>query len=143
MHTTASQDFAGNNGAYAAANEWDRKRLLLNSANNPENAKFAPYVACAEYRQGRDARSRLEDAFGGPSNVQAISYTEAHGACFVATVAPSEAEALIKDPSAFGVKTAGPFASVLKIAPGLIEHGPSIDGGHDDLATIGNRQLRS
>lgn len=114
LRTSARQDFAGHHGAYAAAQDWQRQQLLNNN-----NA--APYLACADYGQGLDARDSLEQEFGFRS-VHPVSHSATNGACFLATAVPSAAETLLQDPSRFGLTAAGPFLSALKIAPGVLDH---------------------
>lgn len=133
LRTTAQQDFADHHGAYAAAHDWQRQRLLNNNINNN---KAAPYLACAEYGQGLEARASLEQEFG-PSSVHTVSHSATHGACFVATAVPSAAEALLQNPSRFRLKAAGPFLSVLKIAPGLLDHGAAAASDNNDLHNDG------
>lgn len=118
LFTTAPEDFAGHSGAYTATHDWQQQRLL----NTVSTSNAAPYLVCADYGQALDARAGLEQEFGS-SSVHTISHSAAHGACFVATAAPSAAEAMLRDPSHFGVTTAGPFPSVLKISPGVLDHG--------------------
>lgn len=115
--STAATDFASNTKAYEAASSWNRDRL----SSMPD--RRAPYVACANYKQGRGARSRLEDAISFAS-VEPLSHTKAHGACFVVTALPSEASAIMNDPVKFSLVSMGPFFSNLKIAPGLLSHAP-------------------
>lgn len=114
--STAATDFARNTKAYEAASSWNNDRLISMAD------KYAPYLACATYEQGRDARSKLEDATSLAS-VRPLSHTKAHGACFVVTALPSEASAMADNPAELSLASMGPFLSNLKIAPGLFSYG--------------------
>lgn len=116
IKTVASRDFPDHPEAFVAAHNWQRRRLL--QQNTP-----APYFACSEYGKGHDAAVQLKRTFSAPG-VSTITNTKEHGACFIVTAVPGEAEALIDDPSAFGLSSVGPFLSMLKLAPGLLDHSP-------------------
>lgn len=110
--TTASQDFSRDHQAFVVASLWQSQRL--SDTNQP-----GPYLACGSYRRGSEARSKLEGAFS-PLSVSTVSHTETHGVCFVVTASPADAEALLSDPSTFGLHSAVPFLSTMKLAPGLL-----------------------
>lgn len=87
-----------------------------------EMEKPAPYLACARYRQGGSALSRVRDTLRVTASVRTVSHTEEHGTCFLATATPSEADAIAGDMGAFGIDSFGVFPSVLKLSPGLLDH---------------------
>lgn len=110
--TTASQDFSSDHHAFVIASIWQSQRL--SDTDQP-----GPYLACGSYTRGSEARSKLEGAFSSLS-VRTVSHTEAHGVCFVVTASPADAEVLLRDPSTFGLHSAVPFLSTMKLAPGLL-----------------------
>ncbi|CAN0117670.1 unnamed protein product, partial [Scytosiphon promiscuus] len=128
--SSASEDFAENQSAYAAAVHWHTERLLRD-----ENAgSMAPFIMCADYREGRKALASLEDAFSR-SEIHSVANSEADGSCFIVTASPIAAAALIQSPERFSLLSAAPFLPSLKLAPGLLDHGvdnPSRQGGVDD-----------
>lgn len=119
--TTARADFEGNAGAFAAATHWSQQLL-----SGGQEAQVAPHLACAQDGNGRSALSRLQNVFGGGGTravtSASFSTTTGHGACFIATASHAQASAIMADPAEYGLASIGPFPSMLKLAPGLLEH---------------------
>ncbi|CBN75410.1 subtilisin-like serine peptidase [Ectocarpus siliculosus] len=128
--SSAFDDFARSQSAYSAASKWHTKRL----AHAPEGSR-APYIACADYKQGRHAMTSLETAFT-ESAVHRVSNTETDGSCFIVTALPSSATAMISAPEDFALLSAAPFLPSLKLATRLLDHGPDTSphvGAADDF----------
>lgn len=117
MLTSLSRDFAGHHGAFVAAHHWQRQRLL-------DKDQPSPYLGCVDYGGAQDARKHLEHYLSTP-DIYSVSNTQDHGACFIVTALPTEAEMILNDPSAFGLRSAGPFLTTLKFTPGLLDEGAS------------------
>lgn len=116
MLTTAKQEFDGEDQLTAAVG-WTAERLRGSQDTR------APHLACTDYGRRRDALSSLQKSLG-PDAVRPVSSTKTHGACFIATASHKEAEAVMsKDRDENLVFNAfAPFPSVLKLAPGLLDH---------------------
>ncbi|CAN0122571.1 unnamed protein product, partial [Hapterophycus canaliculatus] len=123
--TTAKDEFGGHANAFEAASSWDGGRL-----RESQIGVGAPHLACAEYGHGREAYFRLQ-SFLSPEAVRVVSHSEKHGACYFATASHIEANAIVEDKRHFGLATFLPFPSVLKLAPGLLEHGEGSPGADD------------
>ena len=61
-----------------------------------------------------------------PEAVRLVAHSSAHGACFFVAASHDEARALSDNPY-FGLNSISPFPSALKVAPGVLEHGVSLD----------------
>lgn len=121
MLTTARQEFDGEQ-QLTAASAWTAERL-----RGSEDIR-APHLACTDYGRRREALSSLQESLG-PDALRPVSSTKAHGACFIATASHIEAEALLSQDKDFKVFSAfAPFPSVLKLAPGLLDHDCSSGG---------------
>ncbi|CAN0337604.1 unnamed protein product, partial [Scytosiphon promiscuus] len=86
MTSSVSDDFAGSQAAYAAGCDWHSQRLLAQGSR-------APYIVCADYREGRKALTSLENTFSA-SAVQRVANSEADGSCFIVTASPAAETAL-------------------------------------------------
>ncbi|CAM9625709.1 unnamed protein product, partial [Ectocarpus fasciculatus] len=130
--SSAFDDFARSQSAYSAASKWHADRL----SNDAAEGSRAPYVACADYKQGRHALTSLETAFT-KSAVHRVSNTEADGSCFIVTAFPSSATAMIRAPDDFALLSAAPLLPSLKLATSLLDHGPDTSphppGAADDF----------
>lgn len=113
VSSTAARDFADNTVVYEAAAAWDSKKLRMMDAQ-------APYLACAEYGKGQEARVRLERALS-PASVKLLSHTKEHGTCFLASATPSDAAVLSERLEEHALTSAGPYLRSLKIAPDLLD----------------------
>ncbi|CAM9331359.1 unnamed protein product [Scytosiphon promiscuus] len=114
MTSSASDDFAGSQAAYAAGCDWHSQRLLAQGSR-------APYIVCADYREGRKALTSLENTFSA-SAVQRVANSEADGSCFIVTASPAAGTALIDAPETFSLRSAAPFLPSLKLTSGLLDH---------------------
>lgn len=140
MLTTALEDFGNSDSAFGAAIAWHRDRLL----ETPN--RRAPHFACAEYGEGKRAMKKLEELVSKTS-LRRVSNRRDYGTCFFATMSFSQAAAASQDLQAYGLVSFGPVPSVLKIAPGLLNHGGlEFEGGDEQLqqqqrltTTHGNR----
>lgn len=121
LTSTANNDFVNNHSAYLAASDWHIRKLSRCS----DDAK-APYLVCADYRDGRQALTALRQQWSR-SAVQPVANSNAHGSCFLLTVRPSEASTLLSSPSTFYLTNAGPVIPTVKLASGLLDYGPSVD----------------
>ncbi|CAM9167076.1 unnamed protein product [Ectocarpus fasciculatus] len=129
--SSAFDDFARSQSAYSAASRWHIERLSHDAADGSR----APYVACADYKQGRHALTSLETAFA-KSSVHRVSNTEADGSCFIVTTSPSSAAAMIRAPEDFALLSAAPLLPSLKLATSLLDHEPDTSphlGATDDF----------
>lgn len=97
-----------------------------------DNEQLAPYLACAEYKNGGKALGRLQTHLHRRRGhgVRSASHTVEYGACFLATATVAEASEVSNDLEAFGLSSFGAFPSMLKLVPGLLNY----DGGIVDLA---------
>ncbi|CAN0293490.1 unnamed protein product, partial [Scytosiphon promiscuus] len=138
--SSASNDFAGSQSAYAAAVDWHTERLLH------DGSARAPYIMCADYSKGRKALASLEAAFSR-SAIHRVANSEADGSCFIITATPIAAAALINTPERFSLLSAAPFLPSLKLAPGLLDHRAGISSrrgsGDDPGAADQSARLRS
>lgn len=120
--TSASLDFGGDHEAFQTAAEWDEARpKAVRDRDGGQGVVRAPYFACAEHSQGREASSRLR-LFLSHEAVQTASYSRSHGACFFVTASNKEAESMLADPELFALVSVVRFPSALKIAPGVLVH---------------------
>ena len=119
--TTAKLDFSGHEQAYQAATRWNGERLYA-SRNNLR----APHLACVEHGHGREAAFRFSEVLS-PESVRPVSHSREHGVCYMVTASQSEVAALImsSEKAGLALSSVGPFPSVLKLAPGLLDHGGS------------------
>lgn len=91
--------------------------------NDGPEPLLAPYLACARYKKGGEALSRLRNYLQRTDRaVRTVFQTQEHGACFLATTTPDAASVVSRDLESFGLWSFGAFPSVLKLAPGLLEH---------------------
>lgn len=127
--SSASADFTGSD-AYTAASKWNDERLIRGEAEGIR----APYVACADYSQGRGALASLESAFGR-STIHRVSNSKSDGACFIVTASPSAATAMLSAPETFNLLSAGSFLPSLKLATGLLDHGSHVSDRSERLRT--------
>ena len=117
--SSASTDFAVENSAgYNAASKWYDERLRRDEGKDSR----APYIACAQYSDGREALHSLETNFG-KSALHRVSNTETEGSCFIVTASPSAATDMLSAPGTFGLLSAGSFLPSLKLTSGLLDHG--------------------
>lgn len=136
--TTALEDFDNSDRAFGAAIAWHRDRL----SEAPD--RRAPHFACAEYGEGKRAMNKLEELVSKTA-LRRISNGMDHGTCFVVTMSFSQAAAASQHLQAYGLASFGPVPSVLKIAPGLLNHGGlEFEGGDEQqqqrlTTTHGNR----
>lgn len=135
MITTVNEDFDSED-VFRAAVAWHQDRLLENPSRK------APYLACAEYEEGRQAMKKLEVLLSKAA-LRRVSNHKAHGTCFFVTASSSEADSLWQDLGAYRLTSFGPMPSSLKLAPGLLNHEgltPQGDGESKRLLTThGNR----
>lgn len=116
--SSASDDFAGGEPAYAAARNWHTEPLLRDGGEGFR----APYIACADYSDGHRALASLETAFS-KSATHRVSNNEADGSCFIVTASPTAGTALSQSPEMFSLVSAAPFLPSLKLATGMVDHG--------------------
>ena len=116
LRTTAIHDFDGHDPAYQAAVHWDRQRL-----RDKFSHQRAPYLACAEYGEGRKAMKRLKE-FLSPEAIRPASNTVETGTCFIVTASNEHATSISAHQKEFWLSSVGPFPSALKLAPGLLDH---------------------
>ncbi|CAM9735752.1 unnamed protein product, partial [Hapterophycus canaliculatus] len=116
--SSAYEDFAGSQSAYAAASNWHTERLRRDGATGSR----APYIVCADYRDGRSALASLANTFSR-SAINRVSNTEADGSCFIVTASPAAGIALTDTPGRFSLLSASPFLPSMKLATGLLDHG--------------------
>ena len=120
--SSASTDFAaGNSAGYNEASKWYGERLRRDAAGDSR----APYIACAEYSNGRQALNSLETNFG-KSAIHRVSNSVTDGSCFIVTASSSAATDFLSAPDTFSLLSAGPFLPSVKLASGLLDHGPDV-----------------
>ena len=135
LRTTAIHDFDGHDPAFQAAVRWDRRRL-----RDKFSHQHAPYLACAEYGEGREAMNRLKE-FLSPEAVRPASNTAETGACFIVTASNAQATSISAHGEQFWLLSVGPVPSALKLAPGLLDH--NNDGSSSErLATTHGKGMR-
>ncbi|CAM9868950.1 unnamed protein product, partial [Ascophyllum nodosum] len=135
LRTTAIHDFDGHDPAFQAAVRWDRRRL-----RDKFSHQRAPYLACAEYGEGREAMNRLKE-FLSPEAVRPASNTAETGACFIVTASNAQATSISAHGEQFWLLSVGPVPSALKLAPGLLDH--NNDGSSSErLATTHGKGMR-
>ena len=135
LRTTANHDFDGHDPAYQAAVRWDRQRL-----RDKFSDQRAPYLACAEYGNGREAMKTLK-GFLSSEAVRPASNTVDTGACFIVTASNEQATVISTHPGQFWLLSVGPFPSALKLAPGLLDH--TNDGNSSErLTTTHGERMR-
>lgn len=125
--STATEDFDGYSAAFDGAISWYGERLY-------QSGSSGAHIACAEYGDGLQARSSLED-FLSPASARLLSSHKEHGACFIVTASSAQATILTTHPGAYGLNLFFPLPSVLKLAPGLLDHGTSNAGESERLRT--------
>lgn len=103
----------GNSQAKDGSSKYDRYELSQ-----------APYLACSNYQHGKQALLHMRNYLGAQS-VRTAAHSTTHGTCFLVSATLSEADAIMADLGSFGLETFGPFPSVVKISPGLLNHGQS------------------
>ena len=137
--SSASTDFAANNSAgYIVAYQWYRERLRHDTGGGCR----APYIGCAEYSDGREALHSLETNFG-KSAIHRVSNSEKDGSCFILTASPSAATDMLSTPETFGLISAGPFLPSMKLASGLLDHGPDVSDRPDRLRSTYGEHVSS
>lgn len=138
--TTAKADFQGFQQAYDDAVRWYSVKTTKSHRDKP-----LPHLACTgnlrtatgQQQQGgaHGALLHLRANLPSESHARVVFNSEKNGACFVLTASPDEASAIVEE-DAGGRLLAfmGPFPSILKFAPGLLEYQqrPVSIGGHDD-----------
>ena len=144
--TTAKDDFAGSEDAYELAVAWHRDRLEAATPRSSNDTAPCPFMACGPYSTARETMSRLQEAFS-PRSIRRLHVGKEHGACLMLTMASMEAAAAVSENlPAYGLLTFAPFPSVLKLAPGLLEHGsePAIESRDSTsrLATTHGKSMR-
>lgn len=142
--TTARADFEGDDDAYAAALDWQVRRLHLYSmarsgAQVNSHSSFstrgqeekedhawvkAPYLACSAYLDGKRALAKMRDHVGA-HHVYTLANSWVHGVCFVVSALLPQAQEVVNNASLFYLKSFGPFPSTIKLSPGLLDHGKS------------------
>lgn len=127
--SSANDDFRGHRAAFDDAIAWHRERLHQRESSGS-------YVACADYGDGLQARSSLEKLLT-PSAVRLLSNHKEYGACFIATASPTQAATLSERPISYRLTLFFPLPSVLKLAPGLLDH------GHDEKSGIMSERLQT
>lgn len=151
LMTTAKDDFAGSEDVYESAVAWHRGRLEAAAAAAPRSSNHAapcPFMACGPYSTARETMSRLQEAFS-PRSIRRLHLGQEHGACLMLTMTSMEAAAAVsEDLPGHGLLTFAPFPSVLKLAPGLLDHGsgsePATESRHGTsrLATTHGKSMR-
>lgn len=155
--TEARGEFEGNQEAYEAAASWTLQRLSQTqrgSRRRNSSSRSVPHFACADNRDTtakgetgvqRRRPSQLVEDFLSAGSVRAVSHSRAQGlSCFVATATIEQVAALeAAGLETLGLRNFGPFPTVLKIAPGLlqIKDGPTkATGGNSgtDETTTGD-----
>ena len=131
--TTASDDFDGSATAFEAAAKWNEEKLRASGQ------VLAPHIACTRYGRGRETLSRLEGLLSSEA-VRPLSQSREHGSCFLATASHAQVGVIAAMRDRFGLESLAPFPSVLKLAPGLLEHPTSIRTGR--LSTNHGRSMR-
>lgn len=132
--STAKEDFNGHSVAFDDAVAWHRERLY-------QGGRSGAHIACAEYGDGLRARSSLDD-FLGSATVRPLTNHKEHGTCFIATASPAQARSLLERPAAYGLSLFFLLPSVLKLAPGLLDHGNHDEAGPEPVrlqTTYGDR----
>lgn len=126
LRTTAKSDFGGHSKAFKTAAAWNGNKLRASHAGNEkqEERPRAPHLCCADYEDGREAYSLLQDLLS-PEAVRIAAHSEEDGACYFATASHREAAVIAKNHERFKLRSCAPFPSALKVAPGLLEHGHS------------------
>lgn len=115
--TTAAGDFGGHAGSFEAAAKWTEKRPIGARGNDAR----IPHLACTGHGRGREAFSRLQGLLS-PTSIRPLSHSSETGSCFLATASHAQVGAVAGAPDRFGLESLAPFPSVLKLAPGLLEH---------------------
>lgn len=137
LRTTAKHYFGGHEPAYHAALNWDRKRLREIGAH-----RRAPYFACTEYGNGREAIAHLKELLSAES-VRFASNSDEFGACFFVTASHEQATFISSQPEQFGeLLSVGPFPSALKLAPGLLLDREDGENSPDRLSTTYGARMR-
>lgn len=132
--TVAREEFGGSQAEYESAGNWTRKRLAVaaadavNDDNRPTSSTSpaAPYIGCSDYGQvAREAASRLAQDYvsSHPAPVRMLTPDRKRRlSCFVATATAEEALVIEAEGlENIGLTSFGPFPTVLKIAPGLLQ----------------------
>lgn len=131
--STAEQDFIKHDGLFAAALDWDVKRLK-------EAGRTSSYLACAKYVNGREAFSNL-GKFLGAHSVHRLSNSPAQGTCFIASASPVEAAEISEDLALKRLNQFILWPSVLKLSPGLLDH-EAEPFGSASLSTTHGKRMR-
>lgn len=159
--TGAREEFEGNQEAYEAAASWTLQRLSGTEEGSKRrnwNSRSIPHFACADNKdtaahgatdQQRRRPSQLVEDLLSAGSVRMVSHIRAQGlSCFVAT-ATAEQVAVLEAAGleTLGLRNFGPFPTVLKIAPGLlqIQDGPTTarDNSGTDATTTRDRDSAS
>lgn len=131
--STAGEDFAEHDHLFTAALDWDSRR-------NGEAGRPRSYLACAEYGEGHEALSQLRVLLGEHS-VHRLSNSRHQGTCFIASAMHHEAEAISEDLATTKLNQFVLWPSVLKLAPGLLDHEASPAGPARLSSTHGYRTV--
>lgn len=127
--STAKEDFNGHSDVFDDAVAWHRDRLF-------QSGSSGAHVACARDGDVLQARSILGKVLS-PASVRALSNHKDHGTCFLVTASAVEAATFSKNPKEHGLSLFFLLPSVLKLAPGLLDH------GSDDQAVAEMKRLQT
>ena len=120
LMTTAKDSFNGHAKGFEAAARWDEDRLKARQDNTR-----APHLVCAEYSRGREVIFHLKQYLSSEA-IRPVSHSNAHGACFFVSASHAEARAISGNAQS-GQLSIALFPSALKVAPGVLDHGASLD----------------
>lgn len=134
--TTAKEDFGGREAAYQSAVKW-QNRLL--SQQTGQGQQPAPYLACFEYGDAREAMDSLERLLPEAASIRRASLREQHGACFLVTLESPAVAAALAGRLHQDLRQFDPFPSALKLAPGLLNHNNGLTFGGDDPDALQDR----
>ncbi len=134
MLSTAHEDFDGHALAFETAAKWDEDRLRASSQE-----VRAPHLACTGYGRSRENLSRLQGLLSSEA-VRPLSHSTEYGSCFLATASHAQVGAIAATHDRLGLESLAPFPSVLKLAPGLLEHPQSVRTGR--LSARHGRSMR-
>lgn len=133
LASTAQQDFGGHDRLFAAASNWETKRVR-------KSGRRGPYLACANYDIARGALSKLMLQLG-KACVLRVSNSPSLGTCFVVTASPAQARAMTADLVPNMLTHFVILPSGLKLVPGLLDH-ETVGSNPGQLATTrGYRML--
>lgn len=134
--STAEQDFLEHDRLFAAALNWDNRKSL------EEGGRTGSYLACADYGKGREALSELGNILDAQS-VHRLSNSPSQGTCFLVGASTDKAATISKHlESNQLLNEFFRWPSVLKLAPGLLDHEAEPFGSARLATTYGHRMLR-